>query len=251
MPATLESNLIDTLNSVARAAAGAGRDPHSVSLLAVTKSVGPETTLALARLGQRDLGENRLHELVPKREYLAAAGVPVTWHFIGHVQRKKARMVVQNAEVIHSVDSTRLLETLQRVAVEEGRRPELFLEVKLSAEEEKHGLSPADLAEAIQVAGRADALELIGLMTMAPLPAPGQDPGESASPTFRELARLAAALEQQEELRRCFRDERVLLSMGMSGDFSAAIAAGSHLVRIGTLLFEGLGPRTPAGEIRS
>jgi len=236
---------------VARAATDAGRDPESVSLLAVTKSVGPETTLALALLGQRDLGENRLHELVPKREYLAAAGAQVTWHFIGHVQRNKARKIVQNAEVIHSVDSIRLVETLQRVAGEEGRRPEVFLEVKLSGEGRKQGMSPEELPEAIQAAGRADALQLLGLMTMAPLPAAGEDSAESASPVFLQLARLGAGFEADEELRHCFRDGQVALSMGMSGDFRGAIAAGSRWVRIGTMLFAGLGPESSARDVRS
>jgi PLP dependent protein len=243
VPATLEDNLRATLDSLADAARGAGRDPGEVTLLAVTKSVGPRTTEELVRLGQRDLGENRLESLTQKRDELRAANLPVTWHFIGHVQRNKARKVVRNSEVIHSVDSLRLIDTLERIAEEEERRPEIYLEVKLSGEERKHGLPLPELSGAIRRAGEAPHLDLVGLMTMGPLPMPGGDPEESALPVFEELARLGAELHPGPgfaDRSSGFAGKRVRLSMGMSGDFRAAIASGSDVVRIGSALFEGI-----------
>lgn len=240
MPATLESNLSDTLQALACAAREVGRDPGTVTLLAVTKSVGPRTTEALARLGQTELGENRLESLQPKRESLAAASLPVTWHFIGHVQRNKARRVIQNAEVIHSVDTPRLIETLERLAAEEQRRPAIYLEVELSGDEHRHGFAAEEVPEAILLAGAAEHLALVGLMTMAPLPTPGEDPEQSARGSFEALARLARRYRDDSRLSSCFEAGEVHLSMGMSGDYRAAIACGSDLVRIGSALFEGI-----------
>jgi len=240
VPATLESNLSDTREALACAAREVGRDPGTVTLLAVTKSVGPRTTEALVRLGQTELGENRLESLLPKRESLATAGLPVTWHFIGHVQRKKARKVLRNAEVIHSVDTPRLIETLERIAVEERRRPAIYLEVELTGEEHRHGFTADELPEAILLAGAAEHLALVGLMTMAPLPAPGEDAEQSARGTFETLARLARRYRDDSRLSSCFEAGEIHLSMGMSGDYRAAIACGSDLVRIGSALFEGI-----------
>jgi len=240
VPATLESNLHDLLDSLARAARGVGRDPSEVTLLAVTKSVGPRTTEALARLGQRELGESRLESLVPKREHLAAEGFPVTWHFIGHVQRNKARKVVRHSEVIHSVDTLRLVETLERVSAEEGRLPAIFLEVELTGEEHRHGFPPEELPDAILHCGESEHLRLLGLMTMAPLPSSGEDPERAARGTFERLARLARRYRDDSRLRGCFEGGRVRLSMGMSSDYRAAVACGADLVRIGSALFEGV-----------
>lgn len=249
MPATLESNLQDLLGSIARAARGVGRDPAEVTLLAVTKSVGPRTTEALARLGQRELGESRLESLVPKREHLAAEGFPVTWHFIGHVQRNKARKVVLHSEVIHSVDTLRLVETLERVAAEEGRLPAVYLEVELSGEEHRHGFTAEELPEAILRCGESQHLCLLGLMAMAPLPAPGEDPERAARGTFEKLSRLARRYRYDSRLRGCFDAGRVRLSMGMSTDYRAAIACGADLVRIGSALFEGVETDGAIGEV--
>lgn len=242
MPASLEQNLRRTRQSVASYADAAGRGCEDVTLLAVTKSVGPETALALARLGQRDLGENRVPGLIEKHERFSREGVEVRWHFIGHIQRNKARKVVLHSDVIHSVDSIRLLETIGRVAAEESRRVEVYLEVKLSSEEEKHGLAPADLPAAVRASategGERTHVDLVGLMTMAARPRSTEDREAAASATFEELAGIARELEANAELARAFRGGRVRLSMGMSGDYGAAIAAGSNVVRIGSALFE-------------
>jgi pyridoxal phosphate enzyme (YggS family) len=243
--ATLDSNLRQTLAAISSCATRSGRAADDVSLVAVTKSVGARTAAELVRLGQRDLGENRLPSLLAKRAQLEREGLEVRWHFIGHIQRNKARRVVQSSEVLHSVDSLRLIDTLERVAAEEARRIGVYLEVKLAQDDQKQGLAPAELSAAVERAGAAEHLELVGLMTMAPQPAPGADPTRSARPTFEELSRLARELEKDTHLAKAFTDCRVQLSMGMSGDYPAAIAAGSDLVRVGTALFRGVETDAP------
>jgi len=243
VPATLESNLRATLEAIAVETERARRDPDEVRLLAVTKSVAPPVALELARLGQRDLGENRLPNLLEKRAFLDAAGVQVTWHFIGKIQRNKARKVVLNADVLHSVDGMRLLETLERVAAEEERTVRVYLEVKLSDDPEKHGFAPDELATAALAADAAPHLELLGLMTMATRPpagAPEEDAQALAREEFDRLAQLAKELESNPATAVAFPAGHVQLSIGMSGDYAAAIAAGSDVVRIGTALYAGL-----------
>ncbi|MDP6540376.1 MAG: YggS family pyridoxal phosphate-dependent enzyme [Planctomycetota bacterium] len=236
--ASLQTDLDRVRRRIADAARCAGRDPAAVELLAVTKAVGAPMALALCRLGQLDLGENRLEGLAEKARYLAQAGVRPRWHFIGHLQRNKARRVVALADVIHSVDSLRLLETIARVAADQGRRPAIYLELRSSEAEGRHGFAAAELAEAALRAGALEHVDLLGLMNIAPLPTSG-DGGDAARESFEALAELAAGLEAEPPTAACFPNGRVRLSMGMSADLELAVAAGSHLVRVGSALFEG------------
>jgi uncharacterized pyridoxal phosphate-containing UPF0001 family protein len=123
VPTSLETNLARVRQRIARAASRAGRDPAAVALVAVTKDVSAELAAELCRLGQLDLGENRAADLALKAAELAALGP--RWHFIGHLQRNKARRVVELAHSVHAIDSLRILETVDRVAGEIGRRPEM------------------------------------------------------------------------------------------------------------------------------
>jgi pyridoxal phosphate enzyme (YggS family) len=223
------------------AALAAGRPDADVRLIAVTKSVAPRVALALARAmtaqgaGASDLGESRLPSLEAKVAAFRSAGVVARWHFIGHLQRNKARRVARLADEIHAVDTDALLATLARIADEDGgARPGLYLQVKLTAEAAKHGLAPADVPDVVSRA-RARGQHLRGLMTMAPL-AGGPD---AARPVFERLAALAADLVAA-GLGAAFDGGRPRLSMGMSGDLEAAIAAGADDVRVGPALFEGL-----------
>jgi hypothetical protein len=228
----LRANLDGVRDRIAAAARAARRAPEDVRLVAVTKSVEPEVALALARLGQTDLGENRLEPFERKVAALHAAGVDARWHYVGHLQRNKARRVARLADVIHAVDTRALLDTLARVADEEGAAPGLYLQVKLADDEAKHGLAPAEV-RALVAAASERRQPLLGLMTMAPLPGPGVDPG-AARRVFDALAELARDLPAG-----AFAGGAPRLSMGMSGDLEDAVAAGATDVRIGTALFEG------------
>jgi pyridoxal phosphate enzyme (YggS family) len=241
----LRANLERVRERISRAADAVGRSPSDVRLLAVTKSVSAARAAELARLGQLDLGENRVDVLGPKAAALAEQGLAPRWHMIGHLQRNKARRAVQSADVVHSVDTPRLLEALSRLAVELGKTLDVFLEVRAVDSGERTGFAPSELQGAVELAAALPALRLRGLMAMA-APAPEArefDLTSQAAPrrTFAAIARLGAALPRE-----AFLAGRVELSMGMSSDLEAAVAEGATWVRIGTALFEGL----PTEEVR-
>lgn len=209
---------------IAAACERAGRDPTSVRLVAVTKYASVEQIRELVALGHRDLGENRPQQLLDRA---ASIDADVRWHLIGTLQRNKARKVLPAASLIHSVDSVRLLETLDRLAEELSLRPRVLLEVNVSGEESKHGLSPEELRAAWPQVAAFPHLDIAGLMTMAPY----SDDPESARPVFRELRRL------REDLTAAGPLPLPELSMGMSGDFEVAIEEGATIVRVGSALF--------------
>lgn len=217
------------------ACVAAGRDPRAVDLLPVTKSVGTDEAAALWAAGARAFGENRVDEVERKAADFAARGLDARWHFIGNLQRNKARRVALVCDVVHSVSSPRLLETLARVAAEESRTLDVYLEVHLSGEDEKHGFAPEELDDAVRAATAAPALRLVGLMTMAPRPEATESADDAAAACFARCADLARALAANHP--GAFPGDAPLLSLGMSGDFQRAIAAGSTCVRIGRALF--------------
>lgn len=230
MPTLLAQNLARVRREIDAAAREAGRDPADVGLVGVTKSVSSDLALALARLGVGDLGENRVDELERKARAFQEREVACRWHFVGHVQRNKAARVAELADVVHSVDSLRLAETLDRTARDVGRSLDVYVQVKLHPEETKSGLDPRELPEVLAAVRGARALRLSGLMTMAPLVE--DDPvraAELAEGVFARLARLGAELGTPG------------LSMGMSEDFALAVRHGSTCVRVGSRLFEGVG----------
>ncbi|MEZ5980374.1 MAG: YggS family pyridoxal phosphate-dependent enzyme [Planctomycetota bacterium] len=234
--AALTRNVEAVRARVDAAARACGRSDRPL-LLAVTKSVGPRVAGALHELGQEDLAENRLQELERKCDALGTAARDAAaprWHFVGHLQRNKARRALTLASVVHSVDSLELLGTLARVAAEEGLRRSVFLQVKLADEENKGGLRPDELEAALDAAGRATGLSLRGLMVMAPL-VEGDGARTAAASVFAELASLARLHGD-----RPWETGRALLSMGMSDDLEEAVAAGSDVLRIGRALFEGI-----------
>ncbi|MCH2102998.1 MAG: YggS family pyridoxal phosphate-dependent enzyme [Planctomycetes bacterium] len=236
MKDTLRQNQERLAERIAEVSRAADRSPSDLCVVAITKYVQPETALALASLGQRDLGENRPDSLEAKADAFRAAGEPVRWHFVGHLQRNKARRVVKIADVIHSVDTTQLIRTLDRIASEEDRELQVFLEVRLTEEKTKHGFMQHELQDALAALAQAPRLEPLGVMGMSPA---GGTP-ESAITAFTRLRKLADELEASAESRDLFRGGRVRTSMGMSGDFPQAITAGSDYLRIGSSFFEGL-----------
>lgn len=232
MPTTLESNLARVRSRIATAARSVGRDPAQVELVAVTKSVPGATANALAGLGQRDLGESRVQELERKVAFCAAQHLKPRWHFLGHVQTNKARRVVELADVIHSVDSLRLIETLDRIAEDVGRSPQVYLQVKLHPEDTKSGLDRGAAREALDAVRACRRLSPLGLMTMAPLVEHDEvERLRLARRVFGELAELARELARP-------LDRPLGLSMGMSGDYALAIELGSTCVRVGSALYE-------------
>lgn len=225
---TLERNLRQVQERIARAAERAGRDRGEITLVAVTKTVPVEVIRQAYGLGLRDFGENRVEEALPKARDLPS---DIRWHCIGHVQRRKALLAVELAHLLHSVDSVRLAQRLQRFCEERGRDLPILLEVNLSGEETKYGFRPEEVALAVPEIAACTRLRIQGLMTIAPLVT---DP-EEARPCFRALRALRDALATQ------YPDlDWHHLSMGMTGDFEVAVEEGATLVRIGQAIF---GPR--------
>ena len=206
------------------AARAAGREPDEVFLLPVSKTVTAAVIRELYDRGLRDFGENRVPVLEEK-----AAALPgdIRWHFIGQLQANKVRKAVKLAYMIHSCDSAALIERIDRISGEEGRRPRLLVEVNISGEASKSGVPAAVCREVILAAANCRCAQFCGLMTMAPF---------GAAP--EELHRIFSALREiGEAARRETGLALPVLSMGMSGDCREAVACGSTLVRIGTAIF--------------
>ncbi len=213
--------LLARLRNVADAS---GHDPDRLRIVAVTKTWPVEVARAAVAAGLTMLGENRVQEAEPK-----VAAIPeAEWHLVGRLQSNKARRAIRAFEVIHSVDSFELLSRLDTIAAEERAETRVLLEVNISGEAAKAGMAPED------VGGLTDMLPatvgVIGLMTIAPMSATG----EEARAVFRRLRELRDRLEQAAGV------GLPELSMGMTADAEAAAAEGATLVRIGTGLF---GPR--------
>jgi len=203
----------------------AGRERVSVRLIAVTKSHPVEAVEAALQAGLTDLGENRVSELESKVHHFGCD--TVTWHMIGHVQSRKASRVTAVADVVHSLDSTKLAGKLSRAAVDEGRTLHALVQVNTSGEEAKYGLSTAEAEDRVAEMAELGGLRIVGLMTMAPF----VDDEAVLSRAFRRLRELS------ERLRSGGVGLGAELSMGMTNDLDIAIREGSTMVRIGTALF--------------
>jgi len=231
----LAANLAAVDERIAAAADAAGAAPPE--LVAVTKTVVPAVARLLAgELGRRDLGENRAEPFRDKSDALAGVDPAPRWHFVGHLQRNKARRVLERCDVLHSVDSARLARTVARLTGELDRQVAAFAQVNLTGEDEKYGMAAGsdELREALEALGEAPGVRLLGLMAMGPLDSrPG---ARTPDEVFGDVRALAADLDPA-----LFDGGRCRLSMGMSGDLEPAIRCGSTSVRVGSALFEGLG----------
>ncbi len=210
--------------AVADAADCAGRSADEVTIVAVTKTVGIEDIRHAIAAGARDFGENRVQEFLGK--YGLFTGV--NWHFIGTLQTNKVKDIVGRTCLIHSVDSVKLLDTIDRKSAEIGVVQPVLLEVNIAGEASKHGFVPADLADALLEASRSENVLVRGLMTMAPFARP-----EEVRWVFRELRELRDSL-RESALDGVELDE---LSMGMTNDFRVAVEEGATIVRVGRAIF--------------
>lgn len=229
---TIRNNLESIQSRIERACSRCGRSPDDVQLIAVTKYAEWAWVLALAEI-HAVLGESRPQQLAERQPRLPNC----QWNLIGHLQRNKARLAIRHADVIHSVDSIRLLQRLNATAQESSRRLPVLLQVNVAGEESKSGFDPASLVDSWQSISDAAGshLKLAGLMTMAPR----SDSPESARPVFARLA----ALRQQLNAHRTA-SPLTELSMGMSGDFEVAIEEGATMIRVGSSIFDGLPARS-------
>jgi pyridoxal phosphate enzyme (YggS family) len=266
---SLEARYNEVCDRIAAAAAESRRKASDVILVAVTKNAEPEQIKALLQLGHRDFGENRVQQLVhhaviveehlsrqrmlpggrklsseaaaetlfakPRTDLKPVTAQPggkdgVRWHMIGHLQRNKARKVVEFVRLIHSVDSLRLAEELQGIALKRDQPIEVLIQVNCSGEASKFGCPmPAAIPLAEQLHSMIN-VRLRGLMTMAPY---SENP-EDSRPTF---VRCRELFEEMQTLGYTQEHPFNILSMGMSGDFEVAISEGANIVRVGTAIF--------------
>lgn len=228
----LQSNLASVMSRVRSACLRAGRDVSDVRLVAVTKYADWSWVQALSAI-HGVFGENRPQQLSERSVLLPA----VEWHLIGHLQRNKVNLALRHSALIHSVDSLKLLQSIADAATR-GNRPAVLLQVNISREESKSGFAAEELPRVWDlVAEYSERVEIRGLMTMA---AESSDP-EEARPVFAELRNLRDFLCSLGATCRAGIN-LTELSMGMSGDFEQAVEEGATLLRIGSLLFRGLGP---------
>jgi hypothetical protein len=203
-------------------AKGRGGHGQTVTIVAVTKTHGPDAVLAAYDAGLRDVGENRVQEALPKMD---AATVPVRWHLIGHLQRNKVKSLPR-FNLLHSLDSARLADAVDLFASTNGAPVDALVQVNVAAEETKGGFErPEWAAEATRLRTLSH-IHVCGIMTMAPF---GADE--------RSLRRVFAGARQAQEIFRSAGHDATELSMGMSNDYEVAVEEGATFVRLGTILF--------------
>ena len=221
---SVAQRLEEVKNQLAEAASRAHRRPCDVELLAVSKTYPVEVVSMVVEAGQQMLGENRVQEALEKQPLLP---LELDWHLIGPLQRNKVRKVVGQFACLQGIDSVKLAKSVARVAEELAVTQSIFLQVKVGGEDSKSGFEPAALLAEIEGLRGLNSLKIEGLMCIPP---PVRT-SEEARPYFAEVRELRDQLAAESGL------PLSQLSMGMSGDFQAAIAEGSTMVRIGTAIF--------------
>lgn len=232
---SIVENLFHVQSQIREAAERAGRNPDEITLVAVSKSFPAELVVEAYRAGARTIGENRVEEASEKiPEVISRLGgaPPPAWHLVGHLQRRKARRALELFDVIESVDSVRLAETLNRHAAALGRTIEVLVQINIARDPNKFGFAPEpreQLFRDIEKMISLPSIKLVGLMTIGKL----VPSAEEARPYFRALADLRRELNQR------FAPDAIFthLSMGMTDDFIVAIEEGATIVRIGRAIF--------------
>jgi len=227
---SIADNVAEIRERIARAASRVGRNPDSVTLMAVSKTVEPERIKEAYAAGLRVFGENRVQEFEGKSAALSELK-DAEWHLIGHLQSNKAKKAAELFHAIDSVDSLRLAERLNQAAAEAGKKLAVLIEIKVAEEESKAGipLDSPELEKLLRAAPQLDSLKIRGLMTVPPF----TGDAEGARPYFR----LLRDLRDQIGARKLLSIQMDALSMGMSHDFEVAIEEGSTCVRVGTAIF--------------
>ncbi|MGX7195591.1 YggS family pyridoxal phosphate-dependent enzyme [Enterococcus olivae] len=223
----ISDNLQEIRQEMQDSCALVSRQLDGVTLVAVTKTVDLETTIELVNEGVDHLAENRVDKFLEKKEKMTDFS-NVSWHFIGNLQRRKVKSVINEIDFFHALDSIKLAHEIQKRAEKVIR---CFVEVNVSGEESKHGISPEDLEDFVTQTAELDKLSIVGLMTMAPF----DSTAEEQHRFFSKLKQLQENI-QQKNLSHAPCSET---SMGMSNDFSVAIQEGATFVRVGTALFKG------------
>ena len=220
----IQENIRIVRDRIASACRRAGRDPSTVTLIAVSKTFGRERIAEALGCGLSDFGENYIQELREKRDFLGESDI--RWHFVGHLQTNKIRHIAEWIHLIHSVDSIRLAQALSAAGSRIGRTIPLLVEVNTTGEATKFGCRPEQALALTREIGTLPSLHIGGLMTIGPMP----EEAEDARPAFRLLRQLRDRLEEDGL-------DAPVLSMGMTNDFEVAIEEGATHLRVGTAIF--------------
>ena len=222
----IKDNLENVKKRISDACERSGRNPDEITLLAVTKTVSVENISKVMELGVDQLGENRVQELLSKCDSLPDA----TWHIIGHLQTNKVKSIIGKTKLIHSVDSLRLAEEIGKQSAAKGIVTDVLLEVNVSGEESKYGMTLDFVDEALENCSKISGIYVKGLMTMAPLGAEEDEVRRIFSSLFKKYVDISAKKYDNVTME--------YLSMGMSNDFEIAIEEGANIVRVGRGLFQ-------------
>ena len=224
----IEENLAAVRDRIACAAARVGRDPRSVTLAAVTKGATDDEVRALLSLGVSDIAENRTQLFLHRKEIARTMGVSCRCHLIGSLQTNKAKTVVGEADLIHSVDRPSLVTALEKAAAARGVTVPVLIEINSGEEENKGGAAFGEVPELVALIENAQHLSLRGLMTMGP-----DLDGDTYRRCFRKTREVFLSLQKEGHI-----PEDGILSMGMSGSYEIAVEEGATLVRVGSALFK-------------
>ncbi len=222
----LKENIDKIWDNIERAADRAGRKKQEIELVAVTKYSDTDEIIEAYNLGLGVFGENRIQSVKPKMEKLPK---DIAWHFIGHLQRNKVKYIVDQFELVHSVDSLRLAEEMDKRFSMSGTTQDILLELNLSGEMSKYGLGRENIRPVLDEILQMQSLNLLGFMTMAPF--------VGDEKVIRGV--FAGLRELRDELAEEYQLELPHLSMGMTNDYEIAIEEGATLVRIGSAIFKG------------
>ena len=234
--AKLSENIARVKADIRSCCIAAGRDPEEVTLIGVSKVFPVEYAEAAVMAGLKDLGENRVQEMMPKIERFSSLDLDVNWHLIGTLQKNKVKYVIGKTKLIHSVNTVELAEEISKRSVGNNVTTRILLQANVSGEESKHGFAPHELKPALDNVMDMPGIEVCGLMTMAPI--------ETYEGEAREVfARTRVIFEDLASYVRS--DSWNVLSMGMSQDYKSAILEGSTHVRVGTAIFGDRSKYTP------
>ena len=222
----LSENLRDVEKKIEDACKRSNRDPKEVTLIAVSKTKPVEMLQEVYDAGARNFGENKVQEIMDKYDHLPQ---DIHWHMIGHLQRNKVKYIVDKVQMIHSVDSLRLAETIDKEAKKKNVTVPILIEVNVAEEDSKFGLSLEEVTALAEEISKLSNVRVCGLMTVAPFV---EDPEENRE-VFRSLKKLSVDI----AAKNINNVTMSVLSMGMTNDFEVAVEEGATMVRVGTAIF--------------
>ncbi len=226
---SIKENIERVKCEIAEAAIRSGRSPEDITLVAVSKKVGQQEVKEAISAGINHFAENRVQMLLDKQSDPELVYPEVDWHLIGHLQTNKVKYIIDKVSLVHSVDSVRLAEEIDKYALKAGKKVDVLLQLNISGEESKFGISPDEIPGFMEKFCELKNVNLKGLMTMAPKLVSDDEKRN----IFRKLNEIYVDMNDN----KFYNIRMSIKSMGMSNDFQLAIEEGSNLVRIGTSIF--------------